>query len=1438
MAAKECASSKEVLVGSSVTPSLPAVCEQLNKSFPSTNKKRKNGLSRLCKKKTSLSENGWNSYCLSSLAARNICTSKLHSSWTHLESSSLSCSICNASSCSLLNVLALGESTQTLPTAIRSPNKAIFTVDVRTTEIVVANDKGCKLLGYSTQEVIGQKLSQMITKSSWDIMEALKKEHAGAEEHEAVVPGTVVDVISRSNEKIPVSAWTRRIKAHHNEYCVVVLEPVERLSASVFFTSNGEIASCDPLFAHLYGYTSSEDVIGHYITDLIPSIQIPTPGKKIPENIKIQRSVGRAREGTTFPLSLKLKVNFPIQESVPILENHEPELDADISEDSTPSLPVNCSFCATIWVFTTISGLITVQADGTIYGINNTFSLMLFGYEKKELLGKNITFLIPGFYKYMDKVGNSSLQLQRSRGSDDVDVENVSKFKGSQMDGCSTVEGNEGTTPGIGNVSSLSLQVQRKLTWSDGAEFPTGKDAQLEMGGNLPSLLSSSLEASTSLNRDSTVRMNVSITDEILPSERLCEGVSTYSQMTKPTNSQPHETCSPNQSHSEPHVLEVRAKQQEKHLPRSSCDLIQGEEEGDALNTHSSGFPYEIMDSATTIKSDATELQDREETQREGGPNLPSLLSPSTGASASLNRDCTAGSHGLDHDEVLHSESLQDGYFTETAKAISFQEHEPHLQNQLHLEPCVLENKTKLQERVLCRSTCDLFQKEDELSDRHAFGLLHETLGKCQSTPISAGQKGSLLGDQSSPVDDDFGHRTSVPCDVSFGTPTLDEPMYSTTSSLKQTHGPPKNRATNGGFENILLENSTNDLPALSEERRSSSPVSIGSFPCDDSALTEGKTVDMMDSLCCGLKDLAVRSGETYSDAHVASGLIQLSLLSGVDCGQSLDQSNTISASIQAEFLLKADSPAGCHRSLLANKHSGPSGLDFGTHCSSEAECAAESMGHHLETQSPNNDELSKEEFMLSKQQNMAQATSTPVKLEAVLSQGTSLNSEIQEGSYLGNCYHRDGSRLSILFEVRRVELQDPAALFCIWVMRDHFQSQKEAAAKTQLLLSSWASSSQTLVDVPVHSLADLIKTTPLFENSRRAEELEKLKACEGEYGKKYDTLTLIGKGAFGFVWTAKCKKDQKEVVVKFIWKERVLDYCWVEDPELGTITQEIAILRKLQHPNIIKVLDVFENQQFFQLVMEKHGSGLDLFTFIDNQPDLDEPLASYIFRQLVSAVGYLHCQNILHRDIKDENIIIAEDFTIKLIDFGSAAYLEPGKLFYTFCGTIEYCSPEVLSGNLYPGPELEMWSLGITLYTIIFGENPFCELEETMDAVLRPPCSVSDGLMDLLSGLLQPFPEDRTTLKIVVEHPWVTQPVNLASYTWEKVFVSAKSEGTHFKIYSTGCSHGGIWAAPSLESEQSFNDDLCSYELANPQHTRTAASSEQEPSTSLQCRD
>nr|DBA25972.1 TPA: hypothetical protein GDO54_010289 [Pyxicephalus adspersus] len=419
-----------------------------------------------------------------------------------------------------------------------------------------------------------------------------------------------------------------------------------------------------------------------------------------------------------------------------------------------------------------------------------------------------------------------------------------------------------------------------------------------------------------------------------------------------------------------------------------------------------------------------------------------------------------------------------------------------------------------------------------------------------------------------------------------------------------------------------------------------------------------------------------------------------------------------------------------------------------------------------------------------------SQFTSTPLKNGSVRSLAlmptihshdlvlptSSNNGEIKEGNFTGCCHHQDGSRLYIQFEVHSV-LSDGSPLFNVWVTKDLMQSQREAIARTQLLLSSLASSSQSLLEQSERSLGELIRSSAEAGHCTEIQDLQTLGACDGEYDQHYETLYPLGKGAFGFVWSAKHREDAKEVVVKFIRKDRVLDDCWVQDSEFGRVTQEISILSRLQHPNIIKVLGVFENETFFQLVMELHGDALDLFDFIDNQPNLDEPLASYIFRQLVSAVGYLHSHYILHRDIKDENIIIAPDFTIKLVDFGSAARLQPGKLFSTFCGTTEYCAPEVLLGNPYPGPELELWSLGVTLYTLIYGENPFCEVEEILEAELNPPFAVSQELQDLISGLLHRDPEMRMTLDELLRDLWVTQPVNLAEYTWEEVYPPASSQ-------------------------------------------------------------
>ena len=235
--------------------------------------------------------------------------------------------------------------------------------------------------------------------------------------------------------------------------------------------------------------------------------------------------------------------------------------------------------------------------------------------------------------------------------------------------------------------------------------------------------------------------------------------------------------------------------------------------------------------------------------------------------------------------------------------------------------------------------------------------------------------------------------------------------------------------------------------------------------------------------------------------------------------------------------------------------------------------------------------------------------------------------------------------------------------------------------------------------------------------------------AVPNQYSLEYEDLLTLGRGASGFVQFARRKQDSFEVVTKYIRKTKIHKDNWIEDERYGQIPLEISILCKLDHANIIKVLEVFQDGDYIQMVMQRHGCGMDLFEFIDRQPNIDEPLASYIFRQLVSAVSYLHSNNIVHRDIKDENIVINEEFRIKLIDFGSAAYMQKGKKFATFCGTLDYCSPEVLLGNKYYGPELDCWTIGIALYTLVFAENPFFDADETIECILKPPFKVSKGL-------------------------------------------------------------------------------------------------------------
>ncbi|XP_041849004.1 PAS domain-containing serine/threonine-protein kinase [Melanotaenia boesemani] len=390
-------------------------------------------------------------------------------------------------------------------------------------------------------------------------------------------------------------------------------------------------------------------------------------------------------------------------------------------------------------------------------------------------------------------------------------------------------------------------------------------------------------------------------------------------------------------------------------------------------------------------------------------------------------------------------------------------------------------------------------------------------------------------------------------------------------------------------------------------------------------------------------------------------------------------------------------------------------------------------------------------------------ATSTPKKQKMsghILSSHTPL---ILEGRFEGIGYHRDGTRVDVQCDVCRTKLPDGSFMFCVWMSRPGQQGT--------LLQTDQSLNNQSGV-----SLGERIGEASQGEALRSTVDLDQSRACDGQFREEYQPLKAVGKGAFGFVWKAIRRCDGREVIVKFISKTRIARECWVDDPMLGRVSQEIAILTRLQHHNIVKVVEVFENGSFFQMVMEKHGDGLDLFEFIDMQPRLDEPLASYIFRQLVAAVFYLRTKNIIHRDIKDENIIIDKCFHIRLIDFGSAVILAPGKLFYNFFGTLEYCSPEVLQGNPYEGPELEMWSLGVLLYTLLFSENPFCDVGEILDAKLKPPFSLSPELHAMLCGLLHPEPKRRMTLDQLLLQSWISQPISLVDYSWAEVFPATES--------------------------------------------------------------
>ncbi|XP_054151111.1 serine/threonine-protein kinase MARK2 isoform X1 [Melozone crissalis] len=252
-----------------------------------------------------------------------------------------------------------------------------------------------------------------------------------------------------------------------------------------------------------------------------------------------------------------------------------------------------------------------------------------------------------------------------------------------------------------------------------------------------------------------------------------------------------------------------------------------------------------------------------------------------------------------------------------------------------------------------------------------------------------------------------------------------------------------------------------------------------------------------------------------------------------------------------------------------------------------------------------------------------------------------------------------------------------------------------------------------------------------------------------------YRLLKTIGKGNFAKVKLARHVLTGKEVAVK------IIDKTQLNSSSLQKLFREVRIMKVLNHPNIVKLFEVIETEKTLYLVME-YASGGEVFDYLVAHGRMKEKEARAKFRQIVSAVQYCHQKFIVHRDLKAENLLLDADMNIKIADFGFSNEFTFGNKLDTFCGSPPYAAPELFQGKKYDGPEVDVWSLGVILYTLVSGSLPFDgqNLKELRERVLRGkyriPFYMSTDCENLLKKFLILNPTKRGTLEQIMKDRWM----------------------------------------------------------------------------------